>query len=97
MNDSPGRVVQSRIACTAEGALAEAALDASHAAWARCCTAGHWTPWVPVATGVVDVDVAAAPPGSPVIALVIATPVSPAAGRMIHQITAAGAVSGTAL
>jgi hypothetical protein len=101
VNDSPGRVVQSRLACTTEGALAEVILDSSHAAWARCCTDGTWTPWVPVAAGVIDVDITAAPPGGTVIALVIATPASPAArradGRMIHQITAAGIVTGTAL
>ena len=70
----PGRVVQSRLSVRADGGMAEVALDSNKNAWARCITDGeNWTPWVPVASHVVDVDVAAGA-YSTSVALVIVTP-----------------------
>jgi hypothetical protein len=40
MRDSPGRLIQSRLACGPHGGLAEACLDADKRAWAAT---GHHT------------------------------------------------------
>jgi len=94
MNGSPGRIIQSRITCGATGGLGEAALDANGNAWARYCDE-TWKPWVQVAAGAIDVDIAAAPPDGDVFALVIATPATPGGGRQIHTLNSDGTVTAT--
>lgn len=92
----PGRLVQSRLAGRHDGGFAEAALDATRAAWARVMVDGTWTPWAPVAAGVIDVDVAATT-GENTMALVITTPTLASRPRAVHALGFDGTVTATQL
>jgi len=90
----PGRVIQSRLTARAHGGIAEAALDSNKTAWARCFTDGEqWTPWVLVADGVVDVDIAAIPDDN-LVALVVVTPAA-GRGRVIFSLAFNGTLTPT--
>jgi hypothetical protein len=92
----PRRLVQTRLTTRADGGSAEAALDSTKTAWARCITDGAaWTPWALVAAGAIDVDIAAATDDVS-LAHVVVTPASPG-DRRIFSLRFDGTVVATSL
>ena len=105
----PGALTASRLAVFLDGAVAEAVIDAGRAVWCRWYSAtsgnavdnwalnGSWSQWYGIASGAVDVSIAAASvmPSSQNLAYI--SLVTDPGQRQVHKITPGGQVSGVAL
>jgi hypothetical protein len=94
----PARVVHTRLGARADGALAEAAVDSRRTAWARVMTDGaHWSPWVQLASGAADIDVAVTTQEESKLALVAVDIAQPGHARRVFVLGSDGSVVATAL
>jgi hypothetical protein len=109
MTDQLAAFRASRIAVFFDGEVAEAVLDARRAAYGRWYSAtsgnavdnwalnGSWSPWYGIASGAIDVSIAAAStvPSSQNVACI--TVITETGQRLVHKIAPGGQVSGVNL